>query len=238
VNQDTVNYAGFTPRPSRSHLAWAIAMMAAVLLGAAIFGFIFGYVAKSTGGPASDLITLGTVGGAAIAGCAVLYFGFVRRCRWGWKELGFVRPTHSLWHLIWWIPATVAAGGIGAMLIGTAMGLSPNGESTESAGLSLGIAARVVILLGTVVLVPLIEEIAFRRVLMDWLDTRFPTWAAAVVTTVIFTVMHFSPVMMVYVIFLGTSLILARLWFQSLWGSFLVHAANNALVTGIALLAL
>lgn len=95
-----------------------------------------------------------------------------------------------------------------------------------------------VILLGTVVLVPLIEEIAFRRVLMDWLDTRFPTRAAAVATTVIFTVMHFSPVMMVYVIFLGTSLILARLWFQSLWGSFLVHAANNALVTGIALLAL
>src|SRR5699024_12213867 len=75
VNQDTVNYAGFTPRPSRSHLAWAIAMMAAVLLGAAIFGLIFGYVAKSTGGPASDLITLGTVGVAAIAVCDVIYFG-------------------------------------------------------------------------------------------------------------------------------------------------------------------
>lgn len=124
------------------------------------------------------------------------------------------------------------------MLLGTAMGLSPNDESSDNSGFSLGIAAGITIFVGTAVLLPLIEEIVFRRILMDWFDARLPTWAAATITTVIFAVMHISPVIMVYIIFLGTSLILARLWFRSLWGSFIVHAANNALVTVFALLAL
>lgn len=238
MNQDTVNYAGFTPRPTGTHLAWAIAMISAVWLGAAAGGLISGFTAKYFSWPVAHFIGLGAGIGAVLAGGGALYVGFIRRHSWSWKEFGFTRPTHSLWHLTWWIPATVVAGGIGAMHLGTAMGLSPNDESSDSSGFSLGIAAGITIFVGTAVLLPLIEEIVFRRILMDWFDARLPTWAASTITTVIFAVMHISPVIMVYIIFLGTSLILARLWFRSLWGSFLVHAANNALVTVIALLAL
>ncbi|MDN5798549.1 MAG: lysostaphin resistance A-like protein [Corynebacterium casei] len=124
------------------------------------------------------------------------------------------------------------------MLIGTALGLSPSGGSSETAGFHLSIVASILIFVITVILAPLFEEIVFRRVLMDWLDARFSTWIAATVTTVAFTAAHISPAIMLYIVFLGTSLILARLWFGSLWGSFLVHAANNGLVTAIALLAL
>ncbi|WP_287135689.1 type II CAAX endopeptidase family protein [Corynebacterium sp.] len=238
MRQNTISYAGFTPRPTGAHLAWAFAMFAAGILGAAGCGFAAGFLAESTGGPVGDLITLGAFLGFVLAGGGVLYFGLVRRYGWGLQEFGFTRPTRSLWHLTWWIPATIAAGGIGAMLIGTALGLSPSGGSSETAGFHLSIVASILIFVITVILAPLFEEIIFRRVLMDWLDARFSTWIAATVTTVAFTAAHISPAIMLYIVFLGTSLILARLWFGSLWGSFLVHAANNGLVTAIALLAL
>lgn len=54
-------------------------MFAAGMLGAAGCGFATGFLAKSTGGPVGDLITLGAFLGFVLAGGGVLYFGLVRR---------------------------------------------------------------------------------------------------------------------------------------------------------------
>lgn len=74
--------------------------------------------------------------------------------------------------------------------------------------------------------------------LLDWLMTKMPTALAAIITIVVFALVHVSPTAMTYLIFLSTSLVLARPWFRSLWGPFLIHAANNALITVAALAAL
>lgn len=93
------------------------------------------------------------------------------------------------------------------------------------------------ILCGAVV-IPAIEEIVFRRMLFDGLRTKLSTPLAAILVTVAFALVHAQPAVMLYIAFLGTSLVLARLWFQSPWGSFLVHAANNALLSAMILASL
>lgn len=74
--------------------------------------------------------------------------------------------------------------------------------------------------------------------LFDGLRTKLSTPLAAILVTVAFALVHAQPAVMLYIAFLGTSLVLARLWFQSPWGSFLVHAANNALLSAMILASL
>lgn len=238
MKQRNSKYVGLTPPPTSGHLAWAVGLFVGITLGAAAGGFSFGFIAKALNASVIPFISFGVVAGSAFTGGAVFYLGFLRKYEWGWRELGFVRAKHSLWHVLWWIPLTITVGGIGAMLIGTSLGLDPSSSGSSSDGFELGIAAGVTIFLGTAIVLPFFEELVFRRILMDWINTALPVWLAATAATLIFTVAHINPVLMMYVFFLGVSLILAKLWFRSLWAPLLIHSANNAIVSLVALSAL
>ncbi|WP_369126444.1 CPBP family intramembrane glutamic endopeptidase [Corynebacterium heidelbergense] len=85
---------------------------------------------------------------------------------------------------------------------------------------------------------PLLEEVVFRRVLLDYLLGVLPRWVAVPIVSACFALVHIAPPLIVYNFFLGIALAMARLWFRSLWGPFLLHVSNNALVTCGVLLAL
>ncbi|WP_347305748.1 CPBP family intramembrane glutamic endopeptidase [Corynebacterium sp. SA-MJD20WY100] len=226
------------PSPQLVHVVWSLAALVALLSGAAVGALGLGFIAKKIGASVADFAAVGGVLLGTVAGAAVLYFGLMRSCGWGLRELGFVRPAHSLWHLLWWTPVTMLCGGVGAMLIGTAAGLAPQDGSADRDGFHLGVAAGLLMILCGAVVIPAIEEIVFRRMLFDGLRTKLSTPLAAILVTVAFALVHAQPAVMLYIAFLGTSLVLARLWFQSLWGSFLVHAANNALLSAMILASL
>ncbi|WKS66071.1 CPBP family intramembrane metalloprotease [Corynebacterium accolens] len=76
---------------------------------------------------------------------------------------------------------------------------------------------------------------AFRRVLLDWLQNSMPTWAAALITTAVFALAHGIPAVMLYIAFFGTCLMLARLWFKTLTAPLCIHIANNTVVAITAL---
>ncbi|MEX3504356.1 lysostaphin resistance A-like protein [Corynebacterium sp. LK2510] len=233
----TRTYPGLHPAPSTRHLIWAIALFVLSLVGAAITGVAMVYLADQIGVSRSALVPFGVLLGGAVASAAVLRAGLMHRGQWGWRELGFVRPAHSLWHLVWWIPLTIISGAVCASILGPRLGMEATEPSIPGA-FALGVPAGIAVALCIVVLVPLFEEIVFRRVLLDWLATRMPLWLAAVVLTLAFTAVHVVPETMLYIIFLSISLTYARLWFSSLWATLAIHAANNAVVAGLALMAL
>ncbi|MBH5302926.1 CPBP family intramembrane glutamic endopeptidase [Corynebacterium ulcerans] len=235
MSQAHTRYAGISPAPHAVHALWALALLIGIVAGAAAGGFSAGFAAKRIQAPVADFIVVGGMLGALLLGIAIFYLGFIRRCNWGRRELGFIPPTRSLWHLIWWFPLTVMIGGINAAIIGTSLGLSPKEAGGTATGFHLGPIAAIVLLAGTILIVPFFEEVIFRRVLLDWLATKIPIQLASLLVVLAFTLIHISPAIMVYVVFLGISLVLARLWFSTMWAPFIVHAANNALVTIIAL---
>ncbi|WP_426716925.1 CPBP family intramembrane glutamic endopeptidase [Corynebacterium auriscanis] len=224
------------PLVSLRHVLWAVALVVTSVAGAFALGFLFARVAKHLDAEPSAFLALGVMLGGVLPSLAVLYFGFWRACGWGRRELGFVAPRRSLWHLLWWTPLTVVVGAIGASIVGPLLGVGSEPPSPTDAGLSLPLPLVVVLLACVTVVVPLIEEIVFRRVLLDWLGRYLPMWLAAGITIVVFTVAHVSPAAMVYLIFTSTSLTLARLWFATLSAPLIIHSTNNALVALIVLL--
>lgn len=205
------------------------------LLGTA--GVVVGLVS----GQPDLLLPAGGIGGT-VGMWAGLWATLSWRRGWGWREMGFVRPLRSPWHLCWQVPASVAASLVGAALLGTSLGLSPeSGEpSLESELGTLDVAPWVllVLVLCVVVVAPAAEEVLFRRVLLDWLMTRTGALVAVPVTAVAFALVHVVPVAMVYVVFMGLFTALLRLWHGTLWAPLALHAANNGLVVLVAVTAL
>jgi membrane protease YdiL (CAAX protease family) len=185
--------------------------------------------------------TVAAVLAGTAGACAGLWFSLSRRRGWGWRELGFVRPRRSAWHLCWQVPVALLASLVGAALLGTALGLAPaDGSSRQLDVDAWAVGPWALLLVGvcSALVFPAVEEVVFRRVLLDWLVSRMSPLLAVALVTVVFAAVHVVPAIMVYVVFLGLFTSLLRLWYASLWAPLALHAANNsiiALVTGLAL---
>lgn len=84
----------------------------------------------------------------------------------------------------------------------------------------------------TCLLVPVIEEIVFRRWLFKPLDKRFGLWPALVVSSVVFGLAHFdpaSPGAIIWTAFLGLALAGVYRWSNNLWVPIIMHITVNAL---------
>ena len=77
------------------------------------------------------------------------------------------------------------------------------------------------------VLVPLFEELLFRGLLLDWLRTRLPLTSAAVVSAVLFAVMHAYPIAMPYAFLFGLAAAWLRLRTGSTFNPWVMHVLNN-----------
>ncbi|MDN8635097.1 CPBP family intramembrane glutamic endopeptidase [Corynebacterium kefirresidentii] len=206
------------------HLGWALASVVATFAGAAVVGIACGLL-----GGGGTWVTFGITIGGAVFGLGTLWYGFSQRLGWSWRDAGFVSSAHSLWHLLWWIPVTILGCGAATGAINVLLRNEPAGNNLSD-GLKISPAATFVAVLSTALVIPLVEEIAFRRVLLDWLQNSMPTWAAALTTIAVFAVAHGIPAVMLYIAFFGTCLVLARLWFKTLTAPLCIHIANNAVV--------
>ncbi|MGO4956564.1 lysostaphin resistance A-like protein [Luteococcus sp. Sow4_B9] len=177
---------------------------------------------------------------AVLVMAAGLYWLVHTRLRWGWRELGFTPARRSLWHLCWELPVMLLGSALFAATVGPWFGLAPTNDAERASGSSLeGLGDRPLLLamtvLALVVLGPLMEEILFRRMLLDAIRARCGAWLAVLGSGVVFALVHVSPQVICYVLPLGFALGLLRVWHQTLWASLLAHCANNALVTAITL---
>jgi len=93
-------------------------------------------------------------------------------------------------------------------------------------------AAPVLLLLvGYLLIGPLIEEIVFRRVLMNYFDTLMPAVASVLATSAIFGVAHIAPPAIVFTFFAGVGLALVARFHGTITASYIVHVVNNLLAS-------
>ncbi len=211
-------------------MVWTLAVPA--LAAVAFLG-----VAKAAGWPGTAIPWV--LPAAAVPGGIGLWWWLVRRRGWGRRELGFTRPTRSLWHLLWEAPLAIAGSALVAATLGSLLGIAPASQAASSVSHGgAGAPLAVSLLLAAAVVLPAMEEISFRGLLFGWLAARTSTWAAVLLTGVTFGLVHVAPAIICYVLPLGIALTALRVWHGSLWASLLVHAANNTLVTVLLLMAL
>ncbi|WP_420175882.1 type II CAAX prenyl endopeptidase Rce1 family protein [Luteococcus sp. OSA5] len=223
------------PGPTWRDVLAAFVLGMVVPVGALIGGLL---LARAFG-VARQLLPF-AVAAAVLVMTVGLYWVVRSRLRWGWRELGFTPAARSLWHLCWELPVMVLGSALFAATVGPLVGLAPTSDADRASGSSLnGLGDRPLLLaftvLALVVIGPLVEEVLFRRFLLDAIRARCGTWLAVLGSGVVFALVHVSPQVICYVLPLGFALGLLRVWHQTLWASLLAHCANNALVTAITL---
>lgn len=206
---------------------WAVYSFLALFLGAIIWGFLVGLIFRH-----SALTTLSVMIGGSISGAFVLWYGYCYQNKWTFSDFGFYKGKHSLWHLLWWIPMTFIFSIAGAALLSLFFQIphesNTGGLSNET--MALGWGAVLVMELTVGILIPFVEEVIFRRFLFDWFQFYFSKWFAACLVVFVFTILHVIPAVMAYVLFLGTSIMLSRIWFDNLTAPWMIHTINNSLV--------
>jgi len=210
--------------------------VAAVFAGAALTPVlvIVAYAGVSTRLPV--VYEPGFVVPLAVAASALGSWWVMRR-RGGWnrQRLGFTRPRRSLWHLIWQIPLMIVASATFAVVTGRTFGLiSTPIQDRDTTLMHISTPLPwILTALALVVAGPVLEEILFRRMLLDRLRASTPVWIAVPLCSAVFAILHVVPGAVLYAFGLGLTLALLRTWYRSLWPCVMAHMANNALVTGM-----
>jgi uncharacterized protein len=129
-------------------------------------------------------------------------------------------------------------GTIGALVISvsvTQLGIEPQGVK-QALDVARTPTLFVASLLVMAVLAPLVEEAVFRGLLYGWVAGRWGTFAAWIVSSILFAAAHVEPAHAILVLPLG-------LWFgwlrrrtDSLWPSLVAHAVNNGVAVAAAAL--
>ncbi len=166
---------------------------------------------------------------------------------------------HACWRTCWpvadppglgCVPATrrvyflyaVLAGGGAAILGGLLTTLLADGHPLYQAvamlGLSTSPGIRVGLALTVVCVVPWVEELVFRGVLLSGLMRRLPTGLAVLASALVFGGVHLPDFRYAWyavpaLVGLGLVLAMLRLRARSLWPAIVAHAANNLLAVSV-----
>ena len=123
-----------------------------------------------------------------------------------------VDPVLLLWGVVFMLATSV--------VIEPLLGLLPDVPSTVY---GRGVWAAVTL----VVMAPLLEETIFRGVLLESTRSRYGVFAAWLISSSLFAVVHLHPTVAVNAFFMGLILGFVYLATDSLWTSIFLHAVNN-----------
>jgi len=222
------------------HLRQAIVALLAVFVAeVALLGGYLLLVKSTVLRPPGPAQTAALLGAATVLAAAVLYWLLVRRGGLTVQQLGFVRPTWRLLHLLWQAPlAILASAAVGALVLWLTSGSTVRrGQDAAfadfaSAGPAVVLAALVV----GVVATPLWEEALFRGAFYLGFARLAGPVGAVVGSAAVFAGFHLVPALWAFLFPLGLCLGWLRCFHRNLWASVAVHALNNLLAMAAVLL--
>ena len=106
------------------------------------------------------------------------------------------------------------------------LGLTGSADTGEALAETL-MGNRGLLLLIQILGAPVLEELLFRELAFGKLRSRIPVWAAALLSALLFAVLHFSLPQGIYAFFFGLVLAFCYQWTGSVFPCILVHALGN-----------
>lgn len=147
-----------------------------------------------------------------------------------WTVLGLVRTTKK------WLCLAVVLALVGfalrVVLAKWMVFMLPQWQAFTAAPLQLSetsMSALSIFLALTVVVTPVAEEVFFRGFLFQWMASRRPVWAAAVISSVIFGASHIIPAQAISAALMSLIIIYLYVASGSLWPAIVCHMVNNLL---------
>lgn len=210
----------------------AVALLLVVSVGAAAVGRVLNQLTGRT--EFLELSAVLGVNGAFVGAAAVAVWTARRRIR---EYLPLARPRPKAW-----LAGVLFGGGVVLLNLTLPVRLfdwtgSEYAEILEAMLTNLqALLSPVGMLLLLGVLTPLCEEILFRGVILRSLLDHRGAWPAILISSVIFACFHFHPIHALIAFVLGIVAGWAMVATGSVWTAFAVHATNNLLACGAALI--
>ncbi len=240
IETQTVPQPVLPPSQNGSPWRWTDVLLIGVTAGILLIG---GFIAigiwlfiaggrLTAGSSPTPLLSLAAGGLEAVALIGSVYVVGLKRRHLDWSALG-LRGTALVWLL-----AAVVVGllviplsSLIATAVQTLLGLpmqNPQEAFLLPQGLTLPEALVMIVLVGAAG--PFAEEILFRGVLYNWLRGRWGFIPSALVSSLVFGVMHVEPSIAAATFVLGFIIAGIYEWSGSLWTAVIVHATNNTAV--------
>lgn len=223
-------------RVALSALGWVLVYVAGVVV-VVILG-LFGLREWGAGRPAPAPLALLVLAGTALAALTAVRVHLLRRRRLRWADLGLRRPDRSPLHLLWQIPTVMGA----AVVVSTIVlaPLAPGGDVGDDAAsevigdlLGGGPVFAVLGLITVAAIVPLVEEVVFRGIVLPALMARYRAPLGITLAGLVFAAVHLVPPALPYLIVVGISLCAMAAWYRSIVPGIVLHGVNNAIVFAI-----
>ncbi|MFC6146426.1 CPBP family intramembrane glutamic endopeptidase [Corynebacterium nasicanis] len=229
----------WNPRPVTSRDLAALLYSALALVGAAVSVALL-IVALTHVLDVSTPPWLGVLMAAAgYAAQFTVLAVLLRRRGWAFSDLGFHRLGTRGWHLVWQIPTSLLISLALTVLVAALTGLTPEDASTSNGEvLTSAVPWQLAFILVYLLLGPLIEEIAFRRLFMGFFDRKVGVLTSTILTSVLFGLVHIIPAVIVWCTLSGLCMALLTRWHKSLWGGFALHMVNNSLASAGLIMAM
>jgi uncharacterized protein len=212
---------------------WTLVAQFVVILPAMLLGFLD---PTEAGGPVLLLLVI-TAQALGLAG-ALAYLAARRRL--SWRLLGARRPAWSHAGL------GVAFGvggfiGVNLLIAGLLQVFGPVDPPEQQllSDVTAGGVTTLLAVIAAVVMAPLVEEVVFRGVLFQGMKRRVGLWPAAVVSSLLFAVVHVEVQQPIYssgFVLLGILFAWTMHRFGSLVVPIVAHATFNAISVGLTLL--
>lgn len=209
-------------------LLMSLAIVAGIGVGAAaLFAPLISTGKLSSGQTLPAPFTLGILAMQAFVMLGAIWLLGLKRRNHRWADLGLTPTSPS------WIAAAVAIFVVLRLFtIALSVLLAQLGvQSTQAQALAPGMTSlpgTIGMLLLAGVAVPIAEEIFFRGVVYRWLRDKWGVAVGAIVSGVVFGLVHFEPATVMPAVLLGIALALVYERSRSLWPPILIHVLNNA----------
>lgn len=108
------------------------------------------------------------------------------------------------------------------------------GRSSETKQFVIPKWDHVLYVLGVTLAIPLVEELAFRGLVLGELRKQFSPAVSIIMSGLFFGVLHVQPVQVIYAVFCGVILGAVYYCCDSIWASFTIHAIFNFMGSGVS----
>jgi hypothetical protein len=198
-----------------------------------IAGLIAALAAAALGDRPGLPLVLGVLLFQTLAILGAIHFVVLRKYGLRWADLG-LRPSTPKWHrrglalAVLLLPMVAAINGVLMTQVTDGEFHNPQLVAVAPDGFSWPALISMLVMAGVVA--PFGEELVFRGLLFPWLRGHLGVIAAAVVSGLIFAILHGVPILIPALTAIGTALALLYHRCGSLWPVILAHGAFNGIM--------
>jgi membrane protease YdiL (CAAX protease family) len=178
--------------------------------------------------PPHLLITNQLIKAATLLG--VIWLVAIRGFNLNWKSVG-LKTFHPKWALIAVLFAVIGASA-SLILAKLMIAFIPEWSGFSASRYAWGdgsVFQMLTLMILTILLTPIAEEIFFRGFLFQWMATYRPIWLAVFISSIMFGVSHIIPPQVIVAIFMSFFILYLYLKSGSVWPCIICHVTNNAL---------